>query len=97
MKIEEFLEKCEAACDVPVVYSKPLAQLAMLMGDLPDEWDEDESLTELISAAYEVAGNWAFYPPEQYGSNLATIDAQSVMNLADALAKYRQRPEADDA
>jgi len=93
MKIEEFLEQCEAASEVPMVYSEPLARLAMALQAMGDDLDdiEDPVLNELVSAATEVASSWSFYPPEAYGSNLATIDPQLVIDLNDALAAYRHR------
>jgi hypothetical protein len=98
MKIEEFLEKCEAASEVPYVYSEPLARLQMALQAMGDDLDdiEDPLLNELVSAAIEVANGWSFYPPEAYGSNLATIDPQSVIGLNDALAAYRHRLDKAD-
>jgi hypothetical protein len=97
MKIEEFLEKCEAANEVPLVYSEPLARLAMALNHVPDEWgEEDEALGALIDAAQGVASDWSFYPADEYGSNLATIDPQLVIDLNDALAAYRHRLDKAD-
>jgi hypothetical protein len=95
MKIEEFLAKCEAAADVPVVYSKPLIELQMALVAMEAELEdvEDETLNPVIDAAQEVAYNWGFYPTDQYGSHLATIDPDMVVRLGEALAAMRKRLE----
>jgi hypothetical protein len=93
MKIEEFLERCEAAGEVPVVYSEPLARLTMAIQAMGDDLDdiEDPLLNELVSAAIEVANGWLFYPADEYGSRIAVIDPQLVIGLNEALAAYRHR------
>jgi len=98
MNIKELLEKCEAAADVPVVYSKPLIELqnTLVAMEAALEDLEDEALAALVDAAQTVAYDWGFYPPDQYGSNLATIDPDSVIRLGDALAAVRKRLDKAD-
>jgi hypothetical protein len=98
MNIKELLEKCEAAADVPVVYSKPLIELQMALVAMEAELEdiEDEALAALVDAAQEAAYNWGFYPPDQYGSNLATIEPDTIIRLGEALAAVRQRLDKMD-
>jgi hypothetical protein len=90
MTQDEFIETCKAAMDVPVVYSEPLARLAIALQNLPEDWEDDKTLAEVIDAAEEVANGWSFYPDDAYGSNLAIIDAETVLALCKAVYGYEQ-------
>ena len=85
----------ENACEMPTVHSRPLIDLQMAISKtLGPTWygdmDDDDPLMMLVQAAIEVSESWSFYPPEQYGSWWALIDAGTVEALSDALEKYRE-------
>lgn len=91
-QIERLLEAMQSACDVPIVYSEPLARLSMALAAAQDaiaDLDQDDPLLPLIVAAETVATKWCFWPSDTYGSNLATIDPGNVEALIEALDDYR--------
>jgi hypothetical protein len=99
MNLDTLLDACRNAGDIPLVYSKPLIELQNTLVAMEAELEdvEDEALEALVDAAQEVAYGWGFYPPEVFGSNMAVVDAQLVIDLNDAMAAYdRARAEADE-
>jgi hypothetical protein len=91
--LQNLLNLCEQACDVPLVYSRPLILLNDALSKIDLDDIEDENLSELLDSAHGVANGWSFYPPEQYGSNLAVISADTVIELQNAIVKYKERKD----
>ena len=75
----------------PTVPSAPLAALDEAWHDLEvnrmseDEWTQIGDVLDAIDAV-----DWSFWPPEQFGSSLASVSVETITDLAEAIVKFRQ-------
>lgn len=96
-------ENAVAQCLIPVP-SVPLMELGEAVARIFDvleadsrTMDADERLMEVWIAAHNVG--WTFWPNNEFGSRQALVNSESLRQLADALAAYRQaadRAASDD-
>jgi hypothetical protein len=79
--IRRVIDDCMVA-----VPSRPLIELSNLIDD-PALFETDDPLArELLELADTVATDWAFWPPEEFGSTRATPpDLETLADLRDAL------------
>lgn len=77
---------------MPCVPSDPLIALGTALEGMEkqiDDWEDDDPRLEVIQAVREVTEAWSFWPPEEFGSNTALVDAEAVEALALALATWK--------